>query len=142
MTSVNVGPASPAGLPPGPSWLWGLIRGIRRDGLQPRDQRVKTLWDLLRSKGLLGQSPWLKTGLRFIWGKGLAPRPRRGAARRLKALLRQWGILPPRVIGQSSVVVQREIIRGRRGRRLHPLRPVQVRRVGWARPVARPGRRR
>ena len=44
--------ATPA-LPRG--WLRDLLRAVRMDGLQPRDPRVKALWDLLRRRQLLGR---------------------------------------------------------------------------------------
>jgi len=78
-----------------PDWLRGLIRAIRREGMRPKDESVRSLWNLLRQRQLLARSPWLQRGLRFAWTTGLANRPRPRTTRRLVALLRRWGILPP-----------------------------------------------
>ena len=126
------------GQPAGPAWLWGLIRGVRRDGVQPKDQRVRTLWRLLRSRGLLERDQWLKRGLRHMWQSGLQQRNRKEPTRRLKALLRAWGILPPRTV-QGSIVVDQRFTRRGYVRPLRPLQPVRVRPVGQIRPIARPG---
>lgn len=133
-----LGAAAP---PPGPDWLWGLIRGIRRDGVVAKDPRVKRLWDLLRSRGVLARSQWLKLRLRYIWGKGLTRRPRPHTSRRLKLLLRRWGILPP-LMGQGPVVVPSTIVRAGGLRPVRRLRLVTLRRVGRVRPVGRRGWRR
>jgi len=79
-----------------PDWLMGLVRAVRQQGLQPRDSRVKTLWNLLRQRALLTRSPWLQARLRYIWRQGLTARPRPRTAQRLVRLLRAWGILRPR----------------------------------------------
>jgi hypothetical protein len=76
-------------------WLRSLIRAVARDGLQPRDPRVRALWYLLRRRGLLDQSPRLKRTLRIMWARGLRPRPRPRTARLMATLLRQWGLLTP-----------------------------------------------
>ena len=78
-----------------PDWLRGLIRAVRTEAVQPKDPRVKSLWDLLRQRQLLRRSPWLKAVLRRIWNRGLSARPRPRTARRIKRRLRLWGILPP-----------------------------------------------
>jgi hypothetical protein len=78
-----------------PDWLKGLIRALRSEAIQPKDARVKSLWDLLRQRQLLGKSPWLKALLHRIWYKGLAARSRPRTTQRLKKRLRRWGILPP-----------------------------------------------
>lgn len=85
-----------------PDWLQGLIRAVRQDDLQPKDVRVKSLWDLLRQRQLLGQSRWLQAVLRRIWSHGLAARPRPHTTDRLERLLQSWGILLP--LATSQVV--------------------------------------
>ena len=55
-----------------PDWLKGLIRAVRSEAIQPKDARVKSLWDLLRQRQLLRRSPWLKAVLRRIWNRGLS----------------------------------------------------------------------
>lgn len=125
--------------PPVPDWLRGLIRGIRREGVKPKDPRLLQLWTLLRSRALLNRSPWLKDRLRYIWNKGLVARERPIGTRRLKQLLRSWGILPPAVVLSPGVTVP-GVIRRPRFRPRHRLRPVRVQRVGRVRPVGQ-GRR-
>jgi hypothetical protein len=93
-------PGRPSVGPPGHAltarrWLRSLIRAVARDGLQPRDPRVRALWYLLRRRGLLDQSPRLKRALRIMWARGLRPRPRPRTARLMLTLLRQWGLLTP-----------------------------------------------
>jgi hypothetical protein len=78
-----------------PDWLRGLIRSIRREGMRPKDERVRSLWNLLRQRQLLARSPQLQRALRFAWNSGLAKRPRPRTTRRMVGLLRRWGILPP-----------------------------------------------
>ncbi len=129
-----------ASAPPAPEWLRTLIRGIGREGVKVNDPRVKQLWDLLRSRGLLIRSPWLKLRLRYIWGKGLAVRHRPKTVRRVKLLLRHWGILPAAVT-QVTVPVQSTLVRAGL-RPFRRLRPVRVRRVARLRPVVRSARRR
>jgi hypothetical protein len=85
-----------------PDWLQGLIWTVQREGLQPRDARVKSLWDLLQQRQLLGRSRWLLVVLRRIWSRGLAVRPHPCTASRLERLLRRWGILLP--IATSQMV--------------------------------------
>jgi Transglutaminase-like enzymes, putative cysteine proteases len=82
-----------------PDWLRGLIRAVRQDGMQPRDERVRTLWNLLRQRGLLSQSPWMRATLLYFWQKGLVNRARPITTWRLKRKLRRWGILP--VVGTA-----------------------------------------
>ena len=122
-------------IPPVPDWLRGLIRGIAREGLRPKDPRVQTLWNLLRSRGLLARSEWLRARLRYMWGKGLATRRRPRTTQQLKGLLREWGILPPAAATAAPGVLIRQGYRP-----LRRLRPVRVQRVGRVRPVARPRR--
>ena len=47
-------------MPAAPDWLRGLIRGIAREGIKPRDPRVQQLWNLLRSRALLARSEWVR----------------------------------------------------------------------------------
>lgn len=122
-------------MPAAPDWLRGLIRGIAREGIKPRDPRVQQLWNLLRSRALLARSEWVRTRLRYMWGKGLVTRHRPKTTRQLKALLRSWGILPPAsAMTAPGVVIQQAY------RPLRRLRPVRVHRVGRVRPLARPRR--
>jgi hypothetical protein len=100
-------------------WLRSLIRAVARDGLQPRDPRVRALWHLLRRRGLLDQSPRLKRALRIMWARGLRPRPRPRTARLMATLLRQWGLLTP--------------FRGRR-----PFQRPVPRRPPWRQPLVAP----
>ena len=81
---------------PVPDWLKGLIRAVRSEAIKPKDARVKSLWDLLRQRQLLGRSTWLKTVLRRIWTRGLSARPHPRTARRIVHRLRRWGLLPPK----------------------------------------------
>jgi hypothetical protein len=118
-----------------PDWLRGLIRAVRREGLRPRDERVRMLWNLLRQRRLLGRSRWLQDILRYAWNRGLVARPRPRLARRLVGRLRRWGILPP-PMQQMSVrhpVTNYPLAPGRRPpARFMPLRsvrPVMVRPV-------------
>lgn len=110
---------------PVPDWLRGLIRAVRQEGMQPKDERVRTLWNLLKQRNLLSQSPWMQTSLRRIWDNGLDNRSRPITTRRLRRQLRLWGILPP----------------SKRARPLQSagLRPVQARLV--ARPIRPLGQR-
>jgi hypothetical protein len=106
-----------------PDWLRGLIQAVQHEGLQPKDARVKSLWDLLRQRQLLGRSPWLRAVLRRIWNRGLAARPRPRTTQRLERLLQSWGILPE--LATSQV--------GPHPIPIHPVTPVMVRPI---RPVA------
>lgn len=125
-----------------PDWLRGLIRAVRREGLQPRDPRVKSLWDLLRQRQLLGRSPWLRAALRRIWTRGLQARPRPRTTRRMVRRLRRWGILPSRVVSPTA---PRPIpTRPLAPVTVRPVRPVAVRPVRpvTVQPVARAAARR
>jgi len=99
-----------------PDWLRGLVRAVRHEAVQPKDARVKSLWDLLRQRQLLRRSPWIRRVLLFTWQRGLQARPRPHTARRLVRLLRRWGILPP------LAAVRRQV-------ELGPLRPAPFRRI-------------
>lgn len=86
-----------------PDWLKGLIRAIRNEAIQPKDARVKSLWDLLRQRQLLRRSPWLKEMLHRTWYQGLLQarfRPR--TTRRLVKRLRRLGILPPKLVSAAA----------------------------------------
>jgi hypothetical protein len=110
-----------------PDWLRGLIRAVRGEGLQPKDERVRSLWNMLRQRQLLGRSPWLQARLRFYWERGLAVRPRPRTTRRMVRLLRSWGILPPLVPG---LVDQRQVgLRPLRRVTVRPMQPMAVRPV-------------
>jgi len=106
-----------------PDWLKGLIRAVRSEAIQPKDARVKSLWDLLRQRQLLRRSLWLKALLNRMWYKGLAHRQRPRTTTRLKKRLRLWGILPAKVVGVTTP----------RPAAMRPLAPVPVQ---AARPVA------
>lgn len=108
-----------------PDWLRGLVLAVRREGLQPKDARVKSLWDLLRQRQMLGQSPWLKAVLRRFWERGLPVRERPRATRRMVRLLRRWGILPPPVAPPTGSSVSISIHPGAPVS-LVPVRPVVV----------------
>ena len=103
-----------------PDWLRSLIRAVRSEAIQPKDARVKTLWDLLRQRQLLRRSPWLKALLHRIWYQGLQARSRPRTTRRLKKRLRRWGILPPPAIRGAATP---------RSAAMPPLAPVPMRAV-------------
>ncbi len=129
-----------------PDWLIGLIRAVRREGLGPRDPRVRQLWELLRSRQLLARSPWMRRVLRHVWRQGLpAGRQRPRMTGQLVALLRAWGILPRPLRPRQRLRVRgfppfRQIRVVRRPRyprprpvRLQPVRPVTVRPISAVR---------
>jgi hypothetical protein len=102
-----------------PMWLKDLIRAIRSEAIQPKDDRVKRLWNKLRERQQLGTHPWLKDVLQRIWSQGLAARPRPQTTERLVARLRQIGILPRAGAGPAL----------RRPGPGHPRAPIAVRPV-------------
>jgi hypothetical protein len=105
-----------------PDWLRGLIRALHHEAMQPKDARVKSLWDLLRQRQLLGRSPWVRAMLHRIWDRGLVARPRPRLTHRLVRRLRRWGILPPaRPAAQHPVP-----IRTLQPVAAQPIRPVAV----------------
>ena len=116
----GIGAAAP--VPEGPR---DLIRAVRSEAIKPKDPRVKSLWDLLKQRQLLGRSPWLKAVLRQIWDKGLMARPRPITTRRMVESLRLWGVLPPARGGQADG----PLVRGQ------AVRPVALKPVASARPV-------
>ncbi len=111
---------------PVPEWLRGLVRAVRREGLQSKDARVKSLWDLLRQRQMLGRSSWLMAVLWRSWEHGLPARERPRSTWRMVRLLRRWGILPPPVAPPTGSGVSIAI---------HPAAPVSLVPV---RPVAVP----
>ena len=88
-----------------PHWLRGLVRAIHGEAMQPKDERVRRLWNILLQRGLLQHSAWLRQVLRRVWRHGLAANPRPITTRRFVRLLRSWGMLPPRqhYEGQSQI---------------------------------------
>lgn len=124
-----------------PDWLRGLLRTVRIEAVQPKDTRIKSLWDLLRQRQLLRRSPWLKAVLRRIWNRGLSARPHPRTARRIKLRLRRWGILPP--IAVSAAVhrsagippVTRAAVQAVRPVTLKPVASVQPATMQPVRPV-------
>jgi hypothetical protein len=128
--------------PGAPEWLNTLVSAIASAGMQPRDQRVQTLWNLLRTRGLLNRSQWLKIRLRYFWQKGLQARPRPRTTQRLTMLLQRWGILAAAVPGIPTLQQNVNVYVRGRARPYRPLRPVHVRRIGRVQPIARAGRRR
>ena len=128
-----------------PDWLRGLIRAVRQEGFQPKDARVKLLWDVLRQRQLLGQSRWLTGVLLRTWNRGAPARERPRVTRRLVELLRGWGLLGPLAVPEvvPQPIAMRPFgpvpIRPQPLRRVtvQPIRPVKMRSV-----VARAGVRR
>ena len=116
-----------------PDWLKGLIRTVRREALQPKDARIKSLWDLLRQRQLLHRSRWLKAVLQRMWSRGLSARPHPRTARRIVKRLRRWGILPPKSVGAAAhrPVGTRPITRAA----VQAVRPVALKPVASLRPA-------
>jgi hypothetical protein len=102
-----------------PDWLKGLIRAVRSEAIQPKDARVKSLWDLLRQRQLLDRSRWLKAVLRRIWSRGLSAQPHPRTARRIVRRLQLWGIWPPKSVKAAA----------HRPAAMPPLAPVPMRAV-------------
>jgi hypothetical protein len=130
-----------------PDWLRELLRTVRLEAVQPKDARVKSLWDLLRRRQLLRRSPWLKAVLHRMWNRGLSARPHPRTARRIKLRLRRWGILPPvsvaaaghrsagmRPVMRTAVQAVRPVtlkpVASIRVAKMQPVRPVQMKPVG------------
>src|SRR5262249_36881058 len=126
------------GIGQAPDWLMPLIGAIQGEAMAPRDTRVKSLWDLLRQRGLLNRSRWLPKVLHRIWRHGLAARPRPRTTQRLTRLLIRWGILPasaaPAVVVSQTVVAPQVPRPFRRvivhPVRVRPVRPVRVSAAG------------
>jgi len=116
-----------------PKWLHGLIRAIRGEAMQPKDERVKSLWNLLRDRQQLRAHPWIKEVLQRIWSKGLIARPRPLTTEKLVTRLRHIGILPPAGAGPGSHRAGAGHPRAPMAMRpvrvvaVKPMRPVQVR---------------
>jgi hypothetical protein len=122
-----------------PSWLQSLLQALRGEAIQPRDARVKSLWDLLRQRRALGRFPWLKAVLRRIWTKGLIARPRPRTTARIEHRLRTAGILPgsataPRPFAPAAPArVHAVRVRAVGKARVVPVRPLRtLRRVARA----------
>lgn len=117
-----------------PDWLRALIRTLRTEAIQPKDPRVKSLWNLLRQRQLLHRSPWLKAVLQRIWNRGLSARPHPRTASRIKHRLRRWGILPPKSVGAAMhrPAITRPVPRTA----VHAVRPVVLKPVASLRPAA------
>ena len=132
MLSENIAQRGSTTMPPVPDWLRNLLRAVRQDGMKPKDERVRRLWNLLRQRQLLSQSPWMQARLRYFWNNGLVNRSRPVTARRMRRRLRRWGILPP-AVGMGTSRSQSPT----RPLQPVPLRPVQARPVtGPVRPLA------
>jgi hypothetical protein len=117
-----------------PDWLRGLLRSVRSEAIQPKDTRIKSLWDLLRQRQLLRRSPWLKATLHRIWNQGLSVRPRPRTASRIKRRLRLWGILPPKSVSGTA---HRPAVTGPVTRAaVQAVRPVALKPVASVRPAA------
>ncbi|BFU90762.1 MAG: hypothetical protein NTAFB01_19490 [Nitrospira sp.] len=130
-----------------PDWLKGLLRTVRLEAVQPKDARVKSLWDLLRQRQLLHRSRWLRAVLQRMWSRGLSARPHPRTARRIKVRLRRWGILPPvsvaaavhrstgmrpvtRTAVQAVQPVTLKPVASLRPATMQPVRPVQMKPAG------------
>jgi hypothetical protein len=124
------------GEPQVPDWLKGLIPAVRREAIQPKDARVKSLWDLLKQRQLLARSAWLRALLRRVWDRGLPARHRPKTTKRLVRQLRVSGILPapvgrPAVPGIRPAPPGKPVaVRPLRPVTVRPLRPVSVRPMG------------
>ena len=112
-----------------PAWLKGLIRAIRSEAMQPKDERVKSLWNILRARQQLSTHPWLKEVLQRIWSKGLAARPRPLTTEKLVTRLRQIGILPPAGAGAGPADHRQGAGRSRAPMAMRPVRVVAVKPV-------------
>ena len=119
---------------PVPDWLRGLIRSVRSEAIQPKDTRIKSLWDLLRQRQLLRRSPWLKAALHRIWNQGLSARPRPRTVSRIKRRLRRWGILPP--ISVSAATHRPAVTSPVTRAAVQAVRPVALQPVASVRPAS------
>ena len=117
-----------------PPWLKGLIQAIKSEAMQPKDERVKLLWNKLRERKQLSTHPWVKEVLQRIWSKGLAARPRPLTTRKLVTRLRHIGLLPPAGTGAPGHRPGAGQPKGPMAAR--PAKPVVVKPVGTVRPVA------
>jgi hypothetical protein len=114
-----------------PEWLRGLIRSVRSGPIQPKDARVKMLWDLLKQRQLLGKSPWLKAVLQRVWSQGLSAQPHPRTAHRIARRLRLWGVLPPKLM-RATASRQATIPTAA----MQAMRPVALKPVASVRPAA------
>jgi hypothetical protein len=99
-----------------PNWLESLTRAMQSEAVQPRDARVRSLWSLLRERGLLSRSRWLRELLLRIWRRGLIARPRPRTTSRLLIELRNLGLLS-QSNGASTATTAIELLRPKRSRR-------------------------
>ena len=119
-----------------PDWLRGFIRSVRSEAIQPKDARVKSLWDLLRQRQLLRRSPWLKALLSRMWYQGLPQaRPRPRTTRRVARRLRRWGILPPLAV-RGAATPRPAAMRPLTRVPIQAARPVALKPVASVRPAA------
>ena len=139
---MSVNATLPVTLSPGgaPKWLNTLRGLIASAGMQPRDSKFLTLWNLLRTCGLLDPSQWFKIRLRYFWA-------RRGCTRARAHALTQRRHYAAAALGHSLTgaifvgirLCSRNVnvyVRGR-ARPHCPLRRVHVRRIGRVQPIAR-----
>ncbi len=110
-----------------PDWLRQLLKSIRHEAVKPQDPRIKSLWELLRQRQVLGRSRWLKAVLRRIWRQGLAARARPRLANRVVSRLRYWRILPQKTNALKTPLTPAG---------MRPVSPVGLRPVASVRPVA------
>jgi hypothetical protein len=115
-----------------PDWR-GLIRAVRNEAIQPKDARVKSLWDLLRQRQLLRRSPWLKAVLQRMWSRGLSARPHPRTARRIVRRLRRWGLWPPKSV--KTAAPRPTAMRPLAPVSMRAVQPVAVKPVGSVKPV-------
>jgi hypothetical protein len=104
------------------------IEAIKSEAMQPKDERVKSLWNLLRDRHELSTHPWLKEVLQRIWTKGLAARPRPLTTEKLVMRLRHIGILPS--TGAGPAVHRPGAGQHKTPMAMRPVRVVAVRPVG------------
>ena len=117
-----------------PDWLRGLIRSVRHEAIKPKDPRIKSLWNLLKQRQLLGKSPWLKAVLLRMWNQGLSARPHPRTAHRIVRRLRLWGIWPPK---SASATANRPATMGPLApAAMQAMRPVALKPVATVQPAA------
>jgi hypothetical protein len=113
-------------------WLNRLVRDVGAQGLQPRDPRIKRLYELLRKRQLRDNNPGIQRLLREVWQGGLKASPSPHLQRYLTQQLINWGLLTAESIPAHSEQTNQQAAR-RPFKRIR-LRPVQVRPV-QVRPV-------
>jgi hypothetical protein len=95
------GQAAAGTMVPGASpGVTGLIDAVRYGGFGPRDPRVRLLWRLLQSRGILQRDPWMRRFLNYSWSRGLVRRPRQQTADRFARHLSVRGPVPGAVISR------------------------------------------